>query len=144
MDATQILIGLGIGAVLGGVIGFVFANMAARARTAGVDAMRVELETKRNECDSLLKDNQLARVEAGSSKALLGAAQQSVLELQREILAEREKVSGAKDAVAKAQAQAEGLNALYNEKVASLEEIRKSVEQSKIVLTDVFKSKKHN
>ena len=140
MDATQILIGLGIGAVLGGVIGFVFANMAARARTAGVDAMRVELETKRNECDSLLKDNQLARVEAGSSKALLGAAQQSVLELQREILAEREKVSGAKDAVAKAQAQAEGLNALYNEKVASLEEIRKSVEQSKIVLTDVFKS----
>lgn len=140
MEATQILIGLGIGAVVGGVVGFVLANMAARARTAGVDAMRVELDTKRSECETLIKDNQLARVEAGASKALHGATQQSVLELQREITIEREKVLTAKDAVAKAQAQTEGMNALYNEKVASLEEIRKTVEQSKTALTDVFKA----
>ncbi len=140
MDATQILIGIAIGAVIGGALGFVMANMAARARTAGVDAMRVELEAKRSECESLLKDNQLARVESGSSKALLGAAQQSVLDLQRDLMAEREKVSTAKDAVAKAEAKSEGMNALYNEKVASLEEIRKTVEQSRVALTDVFKA----
>jgi DNA recombination protein RmuC len=140
MDPTQILIGLGIGAVLGGVIGFVFANMAARARTAGVDAMRIELDTKRNDCESLLRENQSARVEAGASKALLGVAQQSVLDLQRDLSSEREKVADAKDAVGKAQAQTEGLTALYNEKVASLEEVRKTVEQSRTALTDVFKA----
>ena len=45
MDATQILAGLAIGSAIGGVIGFILANTAARARTAGVDAIRLECET---------------------------------------------------------------------------------------------------
>jgi len=112
MDSTQTFIWLGIGVVIGVVIGFVFASMAARR----------------------------LQVEAGSSKALLGAEQQSVIELKRELETERQKVLTAKDAVAEARTHSAGIKASYDAKVASLEEIRKTVEQSKVALTDAFKA----
>ena len=133
MDATQILTGLAIGSAIGGVIGFVLANTAARARTAGFDAMR-------EECETLRIENKSVRDEASASKALLEASQQYVRTLQEEIKSEREKVTTATATASESDKELSRINALFKEKCASLVELRTTVEQSRLALTDVFKA----
>lgn len=133
MDATQILTGLAIGSAIGGVIGFILANTAARARTAGVDAIRLE-------CETLRIENKLVRDEASKSKGLLEASQQSVRALQEEIKIEREKVTTATATASESDKELSRINALFKEKCASLVELRNTVEQSREALTDVFKA----
>ena len=132
MDATQILTGLAIGSAIGGVIGFVLANTAARARTAGFDAMR-------EECETLRIENKSVRDEASASKALLEASQQYVRTLQEEIKSEREKVITATATASKSDNELSRINGLFEEKCASLVELRTTVEESRRALTDVFK-----
>ena len=132
MDATQILAGLAIGSAIGGVIGFILANTAARARTAGVDAIRLE-------CETLRIENKSVRDEASKSKGLLEASQQSVSALQEEIKSEREKVITATATASKSDNELSRINGLFEEKCASLVELRTTVEESRRALTDVFK-----
>ena len=132
MDATQILAGLAIGSAIGGVIGFILANTAARARTAGFDAMR-------EECETLRIENKSVRDEASASKALLEASQQYVRTLQEEIKSEREKVITATATASKSDNELSRINGLFEEKCASLVELRTTVEESRRALTDVFK-----
>ncbi len=81
-----------------------------------------------------------ARANSAGNDAHLAAAKQRVVELEREVKAERANVSAAKDDAAKAGASADRNKALYEEKLASVDELRKLVDQSKIALTDAFKA----
>ncbi len=140
MDGTSLLVGIGLGGVVFGAVAFMLANLQARARAAGSDALHTQHDATRTELDSVRAQQQSARSEADASKALLSALQQSTLELRA--LADNERAKAEQEVALRSKTQQElrALEVRVLEREKTLEEMRRTIEQSKTALTEAFKA----
>jgi chromosome segregation ATPase len=134
------LVGIGLGGVVGGVIGFFMANLAARARAAGSDALDAELAATKVERDSLRGQCQSALSDAAAAKALHGSAQQTAEDLRAQVASERAKAEQESALRAKTQQELRANEERITASEKALAETRRTIDESKIALTEAFKA----
>ena len=140
MDGISMLVGIGLGGVVGGVIGFFMANLAARARAAGSDALDAELAATKVERDSLRGQCQSALSDAAAAKALHGSAQQTAEDLRAQVASERAKAEQESALRAKTQQELRANEERITASEKALAETRRTIDESKIALTEAFKA----
>jgi DNA recombination protein RmuC len=154
MDGISLLVGVAIGGVLGSAAAALVFLLRARgtAQTlATAQLTQQDLETQRVEVKRLSDALRTSETDAATAKASLEGARERVTDLEKEVREERRKADQFSEQLAAANTalgeektrgkeREESNRQVLAEREKSITELKASIEQSKVALTETFKA----
>ncbi len=144
MDGMSWWVAMIVGGVIGAVgaafVLFLRSRATSQALATAAEASRAEADAARAEVLLLRSQLGVAQQAEAAAKATLGAVQQQVTELREEVDAERRRADQESDSRSRAQQDLRALEERLVERERSLTELRATVEQSRVALTETFKA----